>query len=109
MGFFKSKQMEKISIISDCYTGSVVPNYTIEKVLGTIQLTRNGLDGNNVVDVVNDMFKSLVKCAEKEGADAVINVKTTTGSYEDRNEGGWIVSYITVYGEAVKLKYKIKD
>ena len=107
MGFFKPTEAETSSLTRDCYTGSVVPNYTIEKVLGTIQFTRKGIDGN-VLDKVDDMFKSLVKCAEKEGADAVVNAKITTGSYQQQGSG-WVVSYIIVYGEAVKLKYKIKD
>ena len=107
MGFFKPKKGETSLLTRDCYTGSVVPNYTIEKVLGTIQFTRKGIDGN-VIDEVDDIFKNLVKCAEKEGADAVINAKMTTGSYQEGGSG-WIVSYITVYGESVILKYNVKD
>ena len=103
MGFFTSNEKEKISIIKNCYTGSVVPDYEIQEVLGLIQFTKNKIA---VVDVVNDMFKLLVKHAEKEGADAVINSKIMTGSY---TEGAGHSSYITVYGEAVKLKYKVKD
>ena len=107
MGFFNITKKEAASLTSDCYTGSVVPNYTIEKVLGTIQFTRKGMDGD-VIDKVDDMFENLVKCAKKDGADAVINAKMTTGSYQEGGSG-WIVSYITVYGESVILKYNVKD
>ena len=106
MGFFTSNEKEKISIIKNCYTGSVVPDYEIQEVLGLIQFTKTKIAVVDVVDVVNDMFKLLVKHAETEGADAVINSKIMTGSY---TEGAGHSSYITVYGEAVKLKYKVKD
>jgi len=95
MGFLKG---DTSSWTENCYTGGTVENKKIETYLGMIQYTRTDID----VDVktkISDIFNSLVNNAKEDGADAVINVKMTTGTYQVGTSK--TTTYITVFGEGV--------
>ena len=109
MGFFHKKAnsflesgSETASLIENCYTRSDVPGKTIEKSLGLIQFTKKGIKGN-ITKEIDGIFESLIRVAREQGANAVINVQLTTGSYEEA-VNQWEASYLIVYGEAVILK-----
>jgi len=93
---------ETASLVTNCYTRSDVPGKTIEKSLGLIQFTKKGIKGN-ITKEIDGIFESLIRVAREQGANAVINVQLTTGSYEEA-VNQWEASYLIVYGEAVILK-----
>jgi uncharacterized protein YbjQ (UPF0145 family) len=101
MGLFSKDEF--FSMTKDLYTGSVVPGYTIDSVLGTVQFSKNKIE-SKVLDDVDFMLETLVSSAKGKGADAVVNFKISSGTY-DRG-GNYATSYIIVYGEAVTLKYE---
>ena len=103
MGFFNSFfEDENFFNIKDLYMNNFVPGKEIEKSLGLVAYTRKGIAGN-VVDKINDIFREFLKKAKERGADAVINTRVTTGTYQQQGSG-WNATYVVIYGEAVKLK-----
>ena len=103
MGLFgMGTPKETASIISDCYTRSDVPGRTIEKSIGLVQYTKKGIAGD-IPSEIDGLFQSLSQMAREKGANAVVNVRMTTGSYHQQGSQ-WEVTYIVVYGEAVILK-----
>ena len=100
MGLFgMGTPKETASIISDCYTRGDVPGRTIEKSIGLVQYTQKGIAGD-VPSEIDGVFQSLLQAAREKGANAVLNVRMTTGSYHQQGSQ-WEVTYIVVYGEAV--------
>lgn len=88
------------SVISDCYTMSEVPSRTIEKSLGLVQYTEKGIR-IDITDKIDNILQSLLQIAREKGANAVVNVRITTGTYSESEE--WVATYIIAYGEAVIL------
>ena len=93
---------ESASIISGCYTRSDVPGRTIEKSIGLVQYTKKGIAGD-VTSEIDGVFQSLLQVAREKGANAIVNVRMTTGAYQQQGSQ-WEVTYFVVYGEAVILK-----
>lgn len=89
-------------IVEGCYSLSEVPGRKITKVIGLVEYTINEIDGGDVNRLSEGIFKSLLSIAEKLGANAVVNVRLTTGSYQQLGSG-WISTYIIAYGDAVVL------
>jgi len=103
MGFFSSFFEDDVFFtVNKVYTNNFVPGKEIEKSLGLITYVKKGIDGN-VTDKITDILKKFSKLAEEKGADAVINTRITTGTYQQQGSG-WNVTYIIVYGEAIKFK-----
>jgi uncharacterized protein YbjQ (UPF0145 family) len=92
---------EATSLIGDCYTRDNVPGRTIEKSMGLVQFTKKGIAGD-VPKEIDGIFHSLVQTARESGANAVVNVRVTTGSYQQQGSQ-WEVTYIVAYGDAVIL------
>ena len=93
---------ETASLIEDCYTRADVPCRTIEKSLGIVQYTKKGIAGD-VPNEIHAIFQSLLQIAREKGANAVVNVRIATGSYQQQGSQ-WETTYIVAYGEAVILK-----
>lgn len=93
---------ETSSLISDCYTMGDVPGREIEKSMVLVQFTKKGVAGD-VPNEIDGVFQSLVQTAREKGANAVVNVRVTTGSYQQQGSQ-WEVTYIVAYGEAVVLR-----
>jgi uncharacterized protein YbjQ (UPF0145 family) len=92
---------ETASVILDCYTRSEVPGKRIEKSIGLVQYTKKGIAGD-ILNEIDGIFKSLLQVARDKGANAVLNVRIITGSYQQQGSA-WEVTYIVAYGEAVIL------
>ena len=102
MPFF-DKTPETFTITNqNCYLGNNIPGKTIEKSFGLITQVTKGINGN-VNDKVAEIMDSFFDKATELGANAVINLKFESGSYQ-RNGSGWVVSYLMIYGEAVVTK-----
>lgn len=90
---------ESASIIEGCTTLSQVPGKEIIKSLGLIEYTKKGVAGD-APKVSSGIFESLLAAAKEKGANAVVNVKLMSGSYQAQGSQ-WQVTYIIAYGDAV--------
>lgn len=93
---------ESTSLIDGCYTLSEVPGYKISKSIGLIQYTRKGIAGD-IPGISEDIFKRLLSAAKEKGANAVVNVRIVSGSYEQQGSK-WAVTYVLAYGDAVLIE-----
>ena len=66
-----------------------------------MQYTKKGIAGD-ILNEIDGIFKSLLQVARDKGANAVLNVRIITGSYQQQGSA-WEVTYIVAYGEAVIL------
>ncbi|MDL1971612.1 MAG: heavy metal-binding domain-containing protein [Candidatus Desulfofervidaceae bacterium] len=104
MGFFGIASKEASALVEGLYTRSEVPGKIISKSYGLIYYTKKGIAGD-ITKEIDKIFQNLLNIAKEKGANAVINVRMMTGSYQQQGSG-WEVTYITVYGEAVVLEDK---
>jgi len=89
-------------LIDGCYTLSEVPGKKTVRALGLIHYTQKGLAGD-IPKESNSLFSELKRQALELGANAVINVKLATGSYEQQGFKQ-ITTYVIAYGDAVVLE-----
>lgn len=103
MGMFDFGGPESTSdLIEHCYSGTEVPGKNVTKALGLVQYTQKGLAGDMPENSVR-IFQSLHKYATELGANAVINVRLTSGSYQKQGSGQY-VTYVIAFGDAVILE-----
>ena len=103
MGFFSSFfEDEAFFKIDKIYTNNFVPGKEIEKSLGIVTYVKKGIKGD-IINEIEVILRKFLRLAGEKGADAVINTRITTGSYHEQGSK-WNVTYIIIYGEAVKFK-----
>jgi len=103
MGFFSSFfEDEAFFKINGIYTNNFVPGKDIEKSLGVVTYVKKGVKGD-IVKEIESILRKFLRLAREKGADAVINSRITTGTYHEQGSK-WNVTYIIIYGEAVKFK-----
>ena len=90
---------ESLVLIDGCYTLGVIPGKKIARSLGIIAYTKKGVSGE-VTKISENVFKNLLSAAKEKGANAVVNVRLVSGSYQAKGSA-WIVTYIMAYGDAV--------
>ncbi|MBO1518810.1 heavy metal-binding domain-containing protein [Oceanisphaera pacifica] len=102
MGLFGSGgSTASVAHIKGCYTSESVPGRTISKSFGLVEVTQKGVAGD-IPERSETIFNSLLSVAEALGANAVVNVRVVTGSYQQQGSG-WQYSYVIAYGDAVIL------
>lgn len=89
-------------LIEGCYTLSEVPGKRIGKSLGLIEYTMKGLAGD-MPEESSGIFRGLLESALEKGANAVVNVRITSGSYQQQGSQ-WQVTYVIAFGDAVILE-----
>lgn len=100
MGLFGSKTIEEnSSILENCTTLEHIHGKEIIKSLGLIEYTLKDVEGKVVSDI-KAILNCLLQAAIDAGANAVVNVKLVSGSY-DKQGSQWNSSYIIAYGDAV--------
>ena len=103
MSFFSSFFDDNtFSYMKDIYTNNIIPGKEIKTSLGLISYTKKGI-GGNIIDEIDNCFKNFLKLAKDKGADAIINARIVTGTYQQQGSG-WNATYLIIYGEAVKFK-----
>jgi uncharacterized protein YbjQ (UPF0145 family) len=90
---------EQFLIIEGIYTTDTIPNRKVKKSLGFVSYVKKGIEGN-IIDKIEDIYKNFFKLAKEKGANAIINTRLTTGTYQKQGSG-WNSTYIIIYGEAV--------
>jgi len=93
---------ESAALIEGCFTLPEIPGKKITKSLGLIEYTKKGIAGD-VPKISDEIFHSLFSAAKEKGANAVVNVKLVTGSYQAQGSQ-WEVTYIVAYGDAVLVE-----
>lgn len=102
MGFFDKNQSVNTGHYPMCFTSGSIPGRKIKKSFGFIKATTAEISGKYKSEeelVTNE----LCKVAERLGADAIVNFRYETGSYQ-QNGAGWVTSYLIAYGDAVILE-----
>jgi len=102
MDFFSKEPSVKVGFFPMCFVSGSVPGRKIKRSFGVIKATTAEILGSykSEEDLVTT---ALWEEAEKLGADAIVNFRYETGSYQ-KNGTGWVASYIIVYGDAVILE-----
>lgn len=89
-------------IIPDLYV-SKPEDKIIEKYYGLVQYSQKGINGSTISrEIIKKIFNELLNTAKSVGANAVINVRIESGSYQV-NGSALVVTYIIAYGDAVYL------
>lgn len=102
MGIFNFGGSETSSgVLESCYSLSEIPGKKIAKSFGLVFYTQKNLAGN-IPKKTRDIFFGLQEAAKELGANAIINVRLTSGSYFAQGSG-WEVSYVIACGDAVVL------
>lgn len=99
MSFIAKKQTEG-ALVKGCFTSEVPTGYTIQKMLGMVHYTINQVD-IDFPEKSAELFKGILDVAKQAGANAVVNVKISSSSYEYGN--GPTRSNIMIYGDAVVM------
>ncbi len=103
MGIFNFGGSETSSgLLENCHILPEVPGKKVMKSFGLVYFTQKNLAGN-VPQEMHSIFSELLEAAKKSGANAVVNIKLTSGSYEAQCSNR-TVTYIIAYGDAVILK-----
>lgn len=103
MGIFSFGSSETASgSLADCYSLAEVPGKKIKKSFGLVYFTEKNLAGNMPKKTI-DILMGLKEAAVKVGANAVVNINITSGSYQVQGSA-WEVTYIIAYGDAVILE-----
>ena len=89
------------ALIGGCYAMSEVPGRSVVRALGLVEFTQKAIAGD-APKVSASLFRSLFDAAKEAGANAVINVRVATGSYQQQGSQ-WQVTYVIAYGDAVVL------
>jgi hypothetical protein len=89
------------ALIGGCYSAGEVPGRSVVRALGLVEFTQKGIAGD-APKVSPSIFRSLLDAAKESGANAVINVRLSTGTYQQQGSQ-WQVTYIIAYGDAVVL------
>lgn len=92
------------SFVEDCYISPTVAGREIVECKGTIVYIEKSIDGD-ITDKKAGFLRGLVSEAKKKGANAVVNVRLTIGSYQEMGSGR-NKSYVVAYGDAVRLAAK---
>lgn len=90
------------SFVENCYTSAHVPGKKIKNNLGVVQYSINGCRSNQTKEM-EKIFINILDYAKKKGANAVLNININCGTYQDSG-GGAIMSFLTVFGDAVILE-----
>ncbi|CDZ80117.1 hypothetical protein BN1013_00622 [Candidatus Rubidus massiliensis] len=102
LNFFKNINVNHSSgYIENCFSTFEIPDKKIIKSFGMVYYTEKHLSGN-MPQKTDDIFSGLLSAAKNIGANAVINTKITTGSYQAQGSK-FIVTYVIAYGDAVIL------
>jgi len=67
----------------DIYTNNIIPGKEIKTSLGLISYTKKRI-GGNIIDEIDNCFKNFLKLAKDKGADAIINDRIVTGTYQQQ-------------------------
>ena len=103
MGLFNIGSPESSSdLIAGCSSGSEVPGRRITKGLGLVEFTRKGLAGD-MTEEVSGLFHALFEAAQERGANAVVNVRLASGSYQKQGSQ-FLVTYVVAFGDAVVVE-----
>lgn len=78
-----------------------MPGYEVEKHIGICWVTSSYSGHGTISDNIKSSFNDLG--ASCKGANAVVNVRISQGSYEQQGSR-WGASSIIVYGDCVKLR-----
>lgn len=88
--------------LEGCYTLAEVPGRRITKSLGLVEYTY-GYPLGEMPNGSAGIFEKLLDTARESGANAVVNVRLTTGSYQ-RQGSQMQVTYVVAFGDAVILE-----
>lgn len=101
MGIFNFLSEVSSGSLNNCYSLSEIPGKKITQSFGLVYFTRKNLAGNMPAKT-QEIFSGLQETANELGANAVINIKLTSGSYQAQGSQSE-VTYIIAYGDAVVL------
>lgn len=85
-----------------CFLSEKVPTKKIVKSFGLIKATTSEICGSFQSED-RLLANELQNKAKEVGANAIVNFRYATGSYQ-RNGAGWVTSYLIAYGDAVLLE-----
>lgn len=102
MGLFSKGPKVTTGHYPMCFTSGFVPGRNIKQSFGMIRATTAEISGSYKSEE-ELITVALCKEAEKLGANAIINFRYETGSYQ-KNGAGWVTSYLIAYGDAVTLE-----
>jgi uncharacterized protein YbjQ (UPF0145 family) len=99
-GLFGSRvPSESASLIEGCTTLTQIPGKEIIKSLGLIEYTKKDIAGD-APKISSGIFESLLIAAQEKGANAVVNVRLMSGSYQTHGSKLQL-TYVIAYGDAV--------
>lgn len=84
-----------------CFMSPTVPGKLLKQSFGMIEHTETGIAGD-APKQTNAILTKLLLAANKLGANAVVNVRLTTGTYHAALGG--MVTYLIAAGDAVVLE-----
>jgi hypothetical protein len=90
------------AVIENCHCLAHVPGKSVVRALGLVEYTQKAIAGD-APKISESVFRALLQAAMQKGANAVINVRLATGSYQQQGSQ-WQVTYVIAYGDAVVLE-----
>lgn len=99
MGFFSPTIKTSHMVMPQFYIGNSIPQKSIKKSFGVFTQVTKGV-GGDINDKLPSMKKTFLGKAKNMGANAVINFKIETGSYQQYGSQ-WHFSFVILYGEPV--------
>lgn len=100
MGFFGGSDSASAHL-QNVYTLAEVPGKKAVKAFGLVQYVEKGLAGD-MPKKAHAIPEQLWLAAKELGANAVLNMRLVTGSYQQQGSQ-WMVTYVIAYGDAVIL------
>ncbi|QQK72174.1 YbjQ family protein [Pectobacterium versatile] len=101
MGFFSKEPSVSTGNFPMCFSSHTVPGREIKKSFGVIKAITAEISGSYESEE-ELVTTALCKEAKKLGANAIVNFRYETGSYQ-KNGTSWVNSYLIAYGDAVIL------
>ncbi|KHT23411.1 heavy metal-binding domain-containing protein [Pectobacterium carotovorum] len=101
MGFFSKEPLVSTGNFPMCFSSHTVPGREIKKSFGVIKSITAEISGSYESEE-ELVTTALCKEAKKLGANAIVNFRYETGSYQ-KNGARWVNSYLIAYGDAVIL------
>ena len=93
---------ENTFMTQGCNTLPSLPGYDVVESLGIVEYVIKNVAGD-ITKRETSVFQKLLETAKKSGANAVVNARIMTGSYEAQGPK-WQVTYVIAYGDAVVVK-----
>lgn len=93
---------ENTFMTQGCTTLPSLPGYDAVESLGIVEYVIKNVAGD-ITKRETSVFQKLLETANKSGANAVVNARIMTDSYEAQRPK-WQVTYVISYGDAVVVK-----